>query len=140
MGRMFTGLLLALCLLPQGETTLAGRVLDDAGKPVAAALVTLLHRPLARHGDASTEHRVVAHTDARGSFRVTLREETIYSVWAVSADAASPVAEGITAGGFLELCTEANTAAESIRVTGGSGPACRQATSPAPPDPWHVSC
>lgn len=106
----------ALCLPPQGGPTVSGRVLDEAGKPVANANVTLLHRPIARDPDATREHRVAASTNAQGVFRAPLRADAIYSAWAANASAASHVAEGVDAGAFLELRLTAGTAPVVVNV------------------------
>jgi len=113
---MLGALTFVLCLLPQGEPTVAGRVLDEAGKPVANASVTLLHRPIARDPDATREHRVAVTTNAQGVFRAPLRADAIYSAWAANASAASHVAEGVEAGSFLELRFAAGTAPVDVNV------------------------
>ncbi|HEX6811876.1 MAG TPA: carboxypeptidase-like regulatory domain-containing protein [Planctomycetota bacterium] len=105
-----------LCLPPQGEPTVAGRVLDEAGAPVANASVTLLHRPIARDPDATREHRVAVATNSQGVFRAPLRGDTIYSAWAANANAATHVAEGVDAGSFLELRLAAGTAPVVVSV------------------------
>ncbi|HZN41705.1 MAG TPA: carboxypeptidase-like regulatory domain-containing protein [Planctomycetota bacterium] len=113
---MLGALTLVLCLPPQGEPAVVGRVLDEAGKPVARASVTLLHRPIARDPDATREHRVAVSTDARGKFRAPLRADAIYSVWAANANAASCVAEGVDAGSFVELRLAGGTAPVVVNV------------------------
>jgi hypothetical protein len=107
-----------LAVLPQGEAQLSGRVLDVAGHPAAGATVTLLHRPIPRHLDPAREHRLVVTTDDRGAFRTALRADTIYSVWAATADAASRVEEGVESSGFLELRTECGSGPERIPIAG----------------------
>jgi len=111
-------LFVASTFAPQGEARLAGRVLDLDGRPVAAAEVTLLHRPIRRHLDPAAEHRIVVQADANGTFRATLRDGCCYSAWARSAAAASHVAEGVTAGDFLELREVAGTAPLAVKVEG----------------------
>lgn len=114
---MFVALALAL-LSPQEATALSGRVLDARGTPVASATVTLLHRPIARDLDTAREHRVVATTDARGTFRAAVRADAAYSVWAATPAVATGVAENVTAGTFVELCVAAGTAPRHVAVQG----------------------
>lgn len=118
MPAMHLALTLLLGSLPQGDGSLAGRVLDTAGKPLEGAAVTLLHRPIARHFDPPHEHRVVVKTEARGTFRANLRADARYSAWATTDAGASMVAEGITAGDFLELRLEAGARPQALTVTG----------------------
>ncbi len=116
---MFAALATAVLLLQQAPgATLAGRVLDADGTPVANATVTLLHRPIARHIDPEREHRIVVATDARGAFRATLRDGATYSVWAASAEQASQLAEGIGGGGFVELSLDTHTGPRTVAVAG----------------------
>jgi hypothetical protein len=115
---MSLALAVLLCLAPQGDPVLAGRVVDAAGKPVAEATVTLLARPIPRHLDPAREHRVVVATDAHGAFHATLRADGVYSVWAASATAATAIAEGETGPGFVQLQLAPCTGPRSIPIAG----------------------
>jgi hypothetical protein len=86
----------------ESATTVRGRVVNEAGKPVADAVVSLLHRPFFGHADAATEHRLQLRCDQDGIFRGELRAGARYSAWAATTAMASDVEEGV-AGGFVEL-------------------------------------
>src|SRR5262245_43856485 len=67
----------------------SGRVVDALGKPVAGAVVTLLHRPIPWTDEVGEPDRHRAVTDAEGKFRATLREGRPYSAWAAWQDGAT---------------------------------------------------
>lgn len=96
----------------------AGRVVDALGAPVANAEVTLLHRPLAGQEDPSAEDRIRTTSDAQGMFRVELRQDADYSVWARWDEGATAIAEGVVGGDFVELEGDPHAASRALSIHG----------------------
>ena len=114
---------LAASLPGQGKdrATVAGQVQRSDGEPVAAAQITLVHRPIgwcAEYGEADV---VRVATDAKGRFRAEVMPARPYSVFATwradDRSFASAVIEHVAAGAFVTLQESASVDA-TVRVDG----------------------
>lgn len=103
--------------LQEPEDTVAGRVLDELHKPLAAVKVVFVHRTIPFHLDAPLVLRE-AVTDAKGLFRTKLPVGPTFSAWASWDKGATTVVEGVTAKSFVTLVQDPGIRQEKIRVTG----------------------
>lgn len=108
-----------VCAQEPARGTMLGRVLDRQGKPVAAAQVTLSHRPVRWLRAYGTAEVLQARSDAQGRFQVALRRGRAYSVyasWKVERAArVSEVFEDAVAGAVVEL-RERRRGVNTLRV------------------------
>jgi hypothetical protein len=101
---------------------LAGRVIDAAGAPVAGASVTLVWSPPGGP-ECGTSDVVTATADARGRFVARLFPQESYSAYAIATAAdgsarASPIREGVAAGGDVELRIGGPAERRRVRLVG----------------------
>jgi hypothetical protein len=102
----------------QHRQPLVGRVLDASGATVAGAQVTLVWSPPGGL-DGGDPDVVECTTDDRGRFVARLLRQECYSAWATDGQSrASGVAEGVAAGGELQLRLDGPAARPRVRLVG----------------------
>lgn len=115
--------LFVVAVQAQDRGVCVGRVSAADGKPMAGATVYLT-TPLAAHALLAEPERIIATTDAQGTFRAELRLGRNYGVGAVGpqlADGTAAVSEvrrGVGVGEFVALTLSAPSPAPSLRVHG----------------------
>lgn len=121
---MFLGCLLATP--PRGQTGMLthGRVVDEAGDPVAHVTVTVAGDRPPLHLASTTPHVVTAVTDHEGRFRVGLRPGHEYCAWAVGEPAldgrrrVSALHDEVLPGATLTIPLVRQRSASRLRVRG----------------------
>lgn len=121
---MFLGCLLAATLRGQTGMLTHGRVVDEAGDPVAHVTVTVAGDRPPLHLASTTPHVVTAVTDQEGRFRVGLRPGHEYCAWAVGEAAldgrrrVSALHDEVLPGSTLTIPLVRHRSASRLRVRG----------------------